>query len=92
MDMTEFAEKLAIRYLRTKSPAWEYEREARMIRTESGPFKFQDVLLTEICFGLQTSKSDFDLVAKLAENYWGCVNRNQMERSETEFRLVKKPR
>jgi len=92
MDMTEFVKGLAIRYLRTKSPAWAYEQEARIIRQEFGSFKFQDVLLTEVCFGLRTPQGDIDLVTKLAQSYCSGVKFSQMKRGETEFRFVKKAR
>lgn len=90
MDMTEFAKELAKRYLRTKSPAWAYEQEARIIRQKSGPFKLKDVFLAEVCFGLQTAQDDRELVVKLAQSYCGGVKFSRMERGETEFRFVKK--
>jgi hypothetical protein len=90
MDMTEFAKELAKRYLRTKSPAWAYEQEARIIRQKSGPFKLKDVFLAEVCFGLRTAQDDRDLVIKLAQSYCHDVKFSQMERGETEFRFAKK--
>ena len=89
MDMTEFVKGLAIRFLRTKSPAWAYEQEARIIRQESGLFKFQGVLLTEVCFGWRTPQDDRDLVIKLAQSYCGGVKFSQMVPDETRFRFVK---
>jgi hypothetical protein len=89
MDMTEFAKELAIRYLRTKCPAWTYEQEARIIRQESGLFKFQGAPLTEVCFGMRTPRADVDLVVKLAQSYCGGVKFSQMVPDETEFRFVK---
>lgn len=90
MDMTEFAKELVFRYLRTKCPAWAYEQESRIIRQESGPFRFRGVLLTEVCFGLQAPRADVDLVVKLAQSYCGGVKFSQMVRNETEFRFAKK--
>jgi len=89
MDMTEFAKELAFRYLRTKCPAWKYEQEARIIRQESGPFKFQGVLLTEVCFGLRTPQDDIDLVTKLVQSYCRGARFSHMVHGETEFRFVK---
>lgn len=89
MDMTEFAKELALRYLRTKCPAWAYEQEARIIRQESGPFKFRGVLLMEVCFGLRAPKPDVNLIVKLTQSYCGGVKFSQMVPDETEFRFVK---
>ena len=91
MDKTEFVKGLAIRYLRAKSPAWAYEQEARIIRQEqeSPLFKFQGVLLTEICLGLRTPQDDRDLVIKLAQSYCHDVKFSQMVPDETRFRFVK---
>jgi hypothetical protein len=84
-----FAEALALRYLRTKCPAWKYEQEARIIRQEHGAFKFQSVLLTEVRFGLRTARADIDLVVKLAQSYCHGVKFSQMVPDETEFRFAK---
>lgn len=89
MDMTEFTKELALRYLRTKCPAWKYEQEARIFRQESGPFKFQGVLLTEVCFGLRTPQADVDLVVKLAQSYCDHVKFFKMVPDEAEFRFAK---
>lgn len=90
MDISEFAKGLASRYLRTKSPAWAYEQEARIIRQKSGPFKLKDVFLAEVCFGLRTAQDDRELVFKLAQSYCGGVKFSQMVHEETEFRFAKK--
>lgn len=89
LDMTEFGKELALRYLRTKSPAWAYEQEARIIRQESGPFKFRGVLLMEVCFGLRTPKADVDLVVKIVQSYCGEVKFSRMVPDQTEFSFVK---
>lgn len=89
MEKTEFAKELAIRYLRTKCPAWSYEQESRIIRQEPGPFKFRGVLLTEVCFGLRAPRTDIDLVIKLAQSHCVGVKFSQMVPDETEFRFAK---
>lgn len=89
MDMNKFVEELAKRYLSTKSPAWAYEQEARIIRQKSGPFKLKDMFLAEVCFGLLTAQDDRELVIKLAESYCGGVKFYEMTHGETEFRFVR---
>jgi len=89
IDMTEFVKDLAKRYLRTKCPAWTYEQESRIIRQESGPFKFRGVLLMEVCFGWRTPQDDRDLVIKLAQSYCHNAKFSQMVPDETRFRFVK---
>lgn len=88
MDLTEFAKGLAIRYLRTKSPAWAYEQEARIIRQKSCSFKLKDVLLAEVCFGLRTAQDDRELIVKLAQSYCGGVKFSHMVPDETRFCFV----
>ncbi len=90
MDMNKFVEELAKRYLSTKSPAWAYEQEARIIRQKSNPFKLKDMFLAEVCFGLRTAQDDRELVIKLAESYCGGVKFYEMTHGETEFRFAKK--
>lgn len=88
-DMLGFVKELVLRYLRTKCPAWKYEKEARIIRRASGPFRLRGVLLTEVCFGLRTPQADVDRVTKLAQNCCRGVKFFHMVRDETEFRFVK---
>jgi hypothetical protein len=88
VNMTEFVKGLAIRYLKTKGPAWAYEQEARIIRHKSGSFKFQGALLTEVCFGLRTSRNKIDSVKKLAQSNYSGVKFFQRKRGKSEFRFV----
>ena len=92
MDRTKFVEELLHKYLKTKSPAWKYEQESRIIRRPHGPFKFniRSQFLSEVCFGLRTPPADIDLVTNLAQNYCGCTKFSQMVHAETEFSIVKK--
>jgi hypothetical protein len=87
MDEYTFVTDLVHRYLKTKSPAWEYEEEARIFRHEPGVFKFKpsEPFLNQICFGLRAEKADIDLITKLAQTYTGCSRFSQMIRNETEF-------
>ncbi|MHB1236960.1 MAG: DUF2971 domain-containing protein [Gallionella sp.] len=85
MEMTPFAEGLVHKYLKTKNPAWSYEKEARIIRGKHGTFNIKENFLKRVYFGLQTPQTDIDLVTKLAQDYNGCLSFGQLVRDETEF-------
>jgi hypothetical protein len=77
-----FITTLIIIYLTSKNPAWGYEKEKRIIRREHGTVKINGNFLKRICFGLNTSKDDIDLVTKLARDYCNCTIFAQMVRDE----------
>ncbi len=85
MKPEAFVRELLRIYLSTKSPAWEYEKEARIILKRHGILNIPGKFIKEICFGLQTPQVDIDLVTKLAQDYCGCTSFSQMIRSESEF-------
>jgi hypothetical protein len=66
--------------LKTKSPVWRYEKEAKLIRRESRVFNIDGKFMTQVCFGLRTPQADIDLVIKLARDYCGCTRFGQMVR------------
>lgn len=73
LEMNKFLfEYLPKIYFATKSPAWEYENEARIIRLQPGLLKIPQGFLEQVCFGLRTPPADVGLVTKLAEEYCGC--------------------
>ena len=85
MDRTSFVTELIHKHLKTKSPAWEYEKEARIIRKKQGVFNIQDQFLKRVYFGLATPQADIDLIIKLARDYSSCTSFAQLIRDETEF-------
>jgi len=85
MERHSFVEGLIHKYLKTKSTAWEYEKEARIIRSNHGSFQLGDNFLRYVYFGLQTPQADIDLVTKLAQYYSGCTNFAQLIPDETDF-------
>jgi len=91
-DEHSFVVELVHKYLKTKSLAWKYEEEARIIRHKHGVFNFsiREPFLDQICFGLRTSQADIDLLTNLARTYTGCARFSQMVRDETEFGFVEK--
>lgn len=89
MDMTKFIEELVHVFAKTKSPAWAYEKEARIFRPP-GVFNFGEQFLNQICFGLRTPPADIELITNLARTYAGCATFSQMVRDETEFGFTEK--
>lgn len=87
IDNHNFVTELVHKYLKTKSPAWKYEQEARIIRREHGTVNFSvnEPFLKEVCFGLRTTRADIDLITSLARTYTRCTRFSQMVPNETEF-------
>ena len=67
-----FVGELTKIFLTSKNPAWKYEKEARIIRSEHGVFDIPQGFLIQVCFGLRTPQSDIDLITNLAMEYSGC--------------------
>jgi len=56
--------------LTIKGPMWAYEGESRIMRARAGQLDIEPLILTQICYGLKTPKSDKDLIRKIvASNY-----------------------
>lgn len=68
----EFYSEFCARYLTVKHPAWTYEQEFRFVRPTPGAVKIEPVCLEEVCFGLNTSVEDMNLIAAYASKYCGC--------------------
>ena len=81
MEVNEFIKM----YLTTKSPSWQYEVEARIIREERGLLRIPGEFLEQVCFVLRTEPADMDLVTKLARAYCGCSKFCRMVRDESNF-------
>ncbi len=80
--------RLLMKLFTSKSPAWEYEQEARIIARESGPYPIQQSHLAQICFGLHTSQSDIDLIHKICDRSGYSVTFARMKRGEGDFGLT----
>jgi hypothetical protein len=90
MDMDSFVKAVALIYLKAKSPAWAYEKEARIIRTGHGVYGIRGDFLTQVCFGLHTPQDDIDLIVKLARDYCGCSRFGRMTRDGSDFGITMK--
>ncbi|MEF8731703.1 MAG: DUF2971 domain-containing protein [Candidatus Accumulibacter meliphilus] len=83
----DFVRKLTKIYLTAKSPAWAYEKEARIIRSEPGLFSLPEGCLEQICFGLRTPQADINLVTKLATDSFGPTKFCHMIHDESDFSM-----
>jgi len=84
-DFKEFTLEIIKKVLTIKSPAWSYEKEVRIIRMQNGPFEIEKRQLTQICFGLDTTDSDIDLIKKVVDNAGYSVEFCKIERSQSDF-------
>ena len=85
MEMFRFFEELMKIYLMTKSPAWGYEQEVRIIRGKHGVLDIPSEFMEQVCFGLRTPPAEVDLIMKLAKKYCGCKKFCRMERDGSDF-------
>jgi hypothetical protein len=83
----KFKVELVRRYIFTKSTEWQYEKESRFMRGQSGLYKpdIDRPLITKICFGLRTPPEDIALITKLASNYSTGTRFTQMVKDGAEF-------
>lgn len=86
----DFVIGLVKAYLTAKNKPWEYEKEARIIRTTHGALDIPRGFLEQVCFGLRTPQADRDLVMKLAREYSGCEKFCQAVHANTDFGIAVK--
>lgn len=80
--------RLLMKLLTNKSPAWEYEQEARIIARKPGTYEITLGHLVQICFGLHTSPSDIDQIQKVCKNSGHSVTFARMKRGQGDFGLT----
>jgi hypothetical protein len=90
MDEHAFIKELVLKCLKTKSPAWKYEMEARLIRLESGVVGIEPEFVTEVCFGMHCAVPDMDLITNLAQQFCGCERFSRMVPDDTDFGFTRK--
>jgi hypothetical protein len=92
LDMRDFIKNIAKIYVTTKSSAWAYENEARIINSKSGLHSIKPEYLEQIYFGLNTLQENIDLIIELATKNCGCSKFSQMTRNPNSyFGLIDKP-
>ena len=64
-DFEEFGISLLKKVLTVKSSPWQHEKEVRILRKVDGPYAIRKQHLAQVCFGLETSDADIDLVKSL---------------------------
>lgn len=90
-DFKKLVEGMTKIYLTSKSSAWSYERERRWIRDRHGLFDIPRGSLFQVSFGLNTPKTDIDLVTELADKYCGCNKFFRIVRGKNDFGLEHEP-
>lgn len=85
INSREYLFKLAIIILTSKNPKWYYEKEARIIRKESGIFSIKKEFIIQICFGLNTSQEDIELIREIVSHYNHKVTLCRVIRTESDF-------
>ena len=91
MELESFVKELLHILLKTKSPSWAYEKEARLIRSKSGDCAICGAFMKQVCFGLQTPQRDIDLIIRLSSDYCGCTRFARMVSDETDFGFIIRP-
>lgn len=89
-DLTDFVIEVIKQMISIKSPAWAYEEEVRIIRQKQGPFAIERSHLKQICFGLDTSDADIELIKNIVRNADYSVNFCKIERSNSDFGIEAK--
>lgn len=84
-DHEAFILGLLKKFLMSKAPAWQYEQEARIVRSVAGSFELPRETLTHVIFGLQTSRGDEQLVRSLVDKYYSSVRFGRAVRTSDDF-------
>ncbi len=80
-----FVTKLLTIVLTSKAPVWGYEEEFRIIRPVAGLYNIPRSSLTNIVFGLQTSKEDKQLITSIANKYYDNIKFSRVVRNSNDF-------
>jgi len=86
----DFIDNLAIRFLSSKDPCWSYENEYRLISKNSGEFQLDRSFLKHVCYGLNISDKDTDLIGTMLKNFGYEVAPLKMERVNDDFGIIEK--
>ena len=67
----------------SKSKAWQYEKEVRVIRKQLGPVPFDPAMLVQVIFGMNMSEHQRDTIKKvLSRSEWNHVKYYQILRAD----------
>lgn len=82
-----FNETFLVKLLTAKSACWSYEKEVRIISREQGQMEIDRSFLKQICFGLNTPKTDIDLIKMVSAKFGYSASFCQVQRSVDDFGL-----
>lgn len=74
--------------LTIKDRCWRYEDEWRMIRKTSGIVSIDKSYLQHICFGLNTSEDDINLIRKILIKFKYDIHCSRMHRTDDDFGII----
>ena len=87
-SFADFGTDLITKILTIKSEPWKYEREVRILRRTPGLEAIDTKHLEQVCFGLETSEADVDLITKILKQSQYDVTLCKMVRSnDSDFGL-----
>lgn len=81
----ELAGELLKLVLTSKEKSWEYENEFRVITYRDGSIKIPKSFVKQICFGLQASDSDIELIREITKAFESPVQLCKVERGKHDF-------
>jgi hypothetical protein len=84
LEKDSFLEMIKI-YFTFKSPEWWYEKEVRIIRPKHGILGIDKTYIKQICFGLNTSEDDIELIREIINNYDHKVDLCRIIRTDKDF-------
>ncbi len=76
------------RALTIKGKVWDYERELRFIRRETGGLDINPSFLREISFGLRTPDHDKELLRRIVHSHYDDCTFVQVKRGTSDFGLI----
>ena len=85
-----FIDELAKTYLSVKDKSWSYENEYRLVIKNTGEFQLDKSFLKHVCYGLNTSPKDIDLIDSILEKFDYDIEPLRMERTENDFGIIEK--
>ncbi len=71
--------------LTSKDKSWKYEKEFRVITYRHGPIQIPKSFVKQICFGLQASDNDIELIREIAKGFESHINLCKVERGKHDF-------
>ena len=71
--------------LKSKEKSWKYEKEYRVITFSHGVKHIPKLFVKQICFGLQASNSDVDLVREITKDFESTVDLYRIDQGRHDY-------